>query len=61
MGKHPFRKFGKIKNSSVIYFIADPAGFEPAIYGLGGRRLIHARLRALFYPPKKHQSAGGGI
>ncbi len=27
--------------------MTDPAGFEPAIYGLGGRRLIHARLRAL--------------
>ena len=35
-----------LKNGFRGYSQADPAGFEPAIYGLEGRRPIHARPRA---------------
>ncbi len=42
------RIFGFSKNT-IKEELADPAGFEPAIYGLEGRRSIHAKPRALDY------------
>ena len=44
----------KLKQNSLI-LLARPAGFEPAIFGSGGRRLIHWATGAYDVVPADHR------